>query len=214
MLKPPVPARKLRKSAVKNICRFATAKSETGQSILIESIMEKDFCYYLEFSHRVQKYSPQPETLQLVLSDGSSYEYTPDFKALFASSELTYIEVKPKDLASSDLYQMVFQAAERALAERGIRFQLITEEFIYRAPLLDNLKRLHRYRKESFFNKSDLYHVSKSVPQPTVLGDLIKCLDGRNSLQEIYSWLAFGYVKFDIETEMLSIHTEVFFHVE
>lgn len=99
MPKPPAPARKLRKSAVKNICRFSTAKSETGQSILIESIMEKDFCYYLEFSHRVQMFSPQPETLQLVLRDGSSCEYTPDFKAVFVGSELTYIEVKPKDLA-------------------------------------------------------------------------------------------------------------------
>ncbi len=44
-------------------------------------------------------FSPQPETLQLVLRDGSSCEYTPDFKAVFVGSELTYIEVKPKDLA-------------------------------------------------------------------------------------------------------------------
>lgn len=122
---------------------------------------------YLEFSLRVQMYSPQPETFKLILPDGSSHNYTPDFKALFISNELIYIEVKPKYLASNNHYLQFFQAAEQVLAVRGIGFQVITEEFIHRAPLLGNLKRLHRYCKECFFNKADIYQVAKCVPQPS-----------------------------------------------
>jgi len=51
------PARKLKKSAVKNIVRFPSIKANGGKSILVESILESKYCLHLEFDSTVESYS-------------------------------------------------------------------------------------------------------------------------------------------------------------
>ena len=49
------PARKIRRSSVKNIVRFPSVKSNGGKSILVESILESKYCLHLEFDKAVAR---------------------------------------------------------------------------------------------------------------------------------------------------------------
>lgn len=68
------PARKLKRSAVKNIVRFPPVKANGGRSILVESILESKYCLHLEFDSNVEEYFPQPKTFSLsIASELRSY---------------------------------------------------------------------------------------------------------------------------------------------
>lgn len=97
------PARKLKRSAVKNIVRVSAAKSESGRPILVESILEKKYTLHLDFDANVVRYQPQPKTFELTFDDGSMHTYTPDFEVLFLDGSTSYVEVKPAKYAA-DLY--------------------------------------------------------------------------------------------------------------
>lgn len=88
------PARRLKKSSVKNIVRFPAIKSNEGKSILVGSILELKYCLLLEFNSEVQEYYPQPKTFKIPLPDSTdTFLYTPDFEVHFISG-LSYIILK------------------------------------------------------------------------------------------------------------------------
>lgn len=92
------PARKLKRSAVKNIVRFPPVKANGGKSILVESILESKYCLYLEFDSSVEEYFPQPRTF--TVSVGAELRtYTPDFEVRYVSGGRKYVEVKPSERA-------------------------------------------------------------------------------------------------------------------
>ncbi len=61
---------------------------------------------------------------------------------------------------------------------------------------------------------SNLYRCAGTIIGKVKLSDLIVMLDGQATLREIYTWLALGYLQFNINSEPLTMATEVEFHVE
>lgn len=208
-----IPARKLTRSAVKNIVRFPAIKSNGGKNILVESVLESDFCLHLEFGADVLTYFPQPKTFQVPDSTGFT-TYTPDFEVHYHSGKRCYVEVKPLAKASSDHYQDLFERFARMLIDTQYSFVVVHETPIRQLPLLDNYQKLYRFRKRPALNMRTLHECASTMNFTVPLSVLIAKLKGRSSLKEIYTWLALSYLTFDMENTILTLDTEVKFNVE
>jgi len=157
-----LPARKLRRSAVKNIVRVPSTKSglsEFGEykSILVESILESQYCLHLEFDQSVAQYFPQPKTFQIALRDGQVVRYIPDFEVLYTSGAREYIEVKPHKFASSPRAVELFTCFQSAVQVERSRFKVVDEY---------------------------------AIPRQLKLIDVEKILRKEACLREIYTWIA------------------------
>ncbi len=207
------PARKLKKSAVKNIVRFPAIKANGGKVILVESILESKFCLHLEFDPTVQAYFPQPQTFKVPDRDGETI-YTPDFEVHYTSGARKYVEVKPSKRAASVEYQQLFARFESTLINPNYKFVVVDERAIYQRPLLSNYEKLYQYRKRPLLEMANLHHCAADIRRSMALSQLIARLGNRASLREIYSWLALGYLRFDMHSETLTMSTEVEFYVD
>lgn len=206
------PARKLGKSAVKNIVRFPSVKSAKGKSILVESILESKYCLHLEFDRDVDFYSPQPRTFQLT-EESNVGTYTPDFYVEYISGSRCYVEVKPRKFSESEHHQRKFQLIESLLSQQNIGFSVVNEQEILRQPLLSNLERLYQFRKRPSLDMGNLYKCAQKVSCQMPLSILVEKLGDHAQLREIYTWLALDYLEFDQANEALSFATEVHFNV-
>jgi hypothetical protein len=208
-----IPARKLTRSSVKNIVRFPAIKSNGGKSILVESILESEYCLHLEFDPKVVTYFPQPKTFSVPGQELSS-RYTPDFEVHYLSGKCSYVEVKPLEKASRESYQDLFPRFGATLVDTNYSFITVDELQIRQQPLLSNYGKLYQFRKRPTLDKRNLYTCSDLVNGKVPLSVLISKLDSRATLREIYSWLALGYLTFDIANNLLSMTTEVQFNVD
>ena len=198
------PARKLKRSAVKNIVRFPAIKANLGRTILVESILESNYCLHLEFSKSVKSYKPQPKTFKLSEKD-EEITFTPDFEVELTSGERR---------SETGYYRKVFNSFQESLIGTNITFKVVTEIEICREPMLSNYYKLYRYRKRSsLLDIRNLHNCAPRVKGRIKLSELIADLKGFASLGEIYSWLAWGYIQFDIENEPLNLNTMVNFYV-
>ncbi|TRY33981.1 TnsA endonuclease N-terminal domain-containing protein [Aliiglaciecola sp. M165] len=134
--------RKLTKSAVNNIHRFASFKMD--DFIEVESTLEFDACFHFEYSAKVLEFESQPIGFEYEL-DGKIRSYTPDYLARLETLPSTFYEVKLYKKTLSEIFKSEFKAKQVAAEALGGRLELITENNIRVYPLLDNLKILHRY---------------------------------------------------------------------
>lgn len=211
-LKMNTPARKLKKSAVKNIVRFPPIKANGGKSILVESILESKYCLHLEYDSSVKSYSPQPQTFTVTVDDEQRI-YTPDFEVRYVSGIRKFVEVKPLERAQEEHYQLLFTSFEASLENTDAGFLLVDEIEIYRQPLLSNYEKLYQYRKRPTLDMRNLHQCAEGVGVGMPLSRMIAKLGDKVSLREVYSWLALGYLKFDLNSEPLTMTTEVLFDV-
>jgi len=206
------PARKLKKSAVKNIVRFPPIKANDGKTILVESILESKYCLHLEFDPNVKTYFPQPKKFRIP-SDDVDATYTPDFEIHYVSGARGYVEVKPAEYAAFKHYQQLFSRFETELQKINATFMVVNEREIYQQPLLSNYEKLYQFRKRPSLDMRNLYRCAAGTNLSMRLSHLIARLGDRASLREVYSWLALGYLRFDMNSEPLTLTTEVDFYV-
>lgn len=206
--------RKIKASAVKNICKFPSTKSFTGPShlafkmVLVESLLERDFCFHLEFDQNVEKYFTQPRTYILQSQYLRDRKYTPDFEVHYKNGRKAFIEVK-KDIASLDeVYLHKLELAYEEMRSEGYDFVFVQEDQIRAQPLLSNLMRLQRYRGEKNSIEGPLSTLKKKIPNPESLRDLIQNPFGIQ-VSVIYSLIALGNLNVDIKHNKLSLDMEV-----
>lgn len=197
------PARKIKKSSVKNIVRFPSSKND--RTILLESILESEFALLLEYDSKIETYFEQPETFLLKDENGKTHKYTPDFLLVLTNGQNKYIEVKPESVVNSGKYSKVFDLFKQRALEIGSSFEIITETTIKKEPLLQNLKYFYKYRKNKSINITYLDELASNVSTPVAFKELIQT----SNLKSLYELLAFGYLQFDIHNEIFSINSEV-----
>ncbi|PSV48667.1 hypothetical protein C9J47_09175 [Photobacterium indicum] len=83
--------RKLKHSRVKNLFKFVSAKM--NQVMTVESYLEFDTCFHLEYSSSITSFIAQPEGFIYHL-DEQDLPYTPDFQ-IVENDTAKWIEVKP-----------------------------------------------------------------------------------------------------------------------
>jgi len=206
------PARKFKRSAVKNIVRFPAIKANGGKTILVESILESKYCLHLEFDPNVVTYFPQPKTFKIPDEDEET-TYKPNFEVHYVSGIRSYVGVKSLERASTFHLQQLFARFESTLQYPNVNFLVVDELEIFQQPLLSNYEKLYQYRKRPSLDMRNLHHCAAGIKVSMPLSRLVAKLGDRASLREIYSWLALGYLSFDMSTEQLTMMTEVKFHV-
>lgn len=207
------PARKIQKSAVKNIVRFPSIKANDGKTILVESILESKYCLHLEFDTEVETYFPQPRKFEVPDNDGKSSIYTPDFEVIYNSGIRKYVEVKPSEYAQTEHYQSLFSRFNNFLNDTNTDFLIVSEIEIYQQPLLSNYEKLYQYKKRPLLEMKNLQQCAEDINDSMPLAQLVDSLGDRVHLREIYSWIALGYLRFDMSSEPLDMATEVKFDV-
>lgn len=112
-----------------------------------ESWLEKNFIHVALASPTVVNIFHQPEKLELVLVDGTTCSYTPDFCVHLADATRVICEVKPLKFVKDA--EKVLAAAADAIRARGDHFMVVTDRQIHhnarsaRAILLMRYGRLH-----------------------------------------------------------------------
>lgn len=201
------PARRLRRSAVKNIVRFPAKKSGGSKTILVESLLEAAYCLHLEFSEEVIEYFPQPKTFEVQTNDGEIFDYTPDFEVVSDCEQITYIEVKPKDHLLDKKIEQRIHDSDRFISRMGHGFRLVTDEEIYEFPRFCNLERLYRYRHRNNIDFQKVEKLKKLISEKVVFKSLIN--QNILSIKEAYTWVANGILKFDLDKEVFTMESEV-----
>ncbi|GAA4651562.1 TnsA endonuclease N-terminal domain-containing protein [Kistimonas scapharcae] len=185
--------RKIGKSRSKRIYGFNSTKSE--QHFRVESSLEFDACYHLEFHANISLFQAQPLGYEYK-SFGKTAKYTPDFKAIDShSGQESRLEVKSDKEAESRKFQEIFEHKKAAAEELNTPLDLLTESEIRKEPLLGNLKILYKYRTKSpmdhrHFDIIDLIGAQGPI-QIKVLPQMIG-LEKKHCYPLIYDLLARG----------------------
>ena len=176
--------------------------------ILVESLLEKDFCFHMEFDENVLHYFPQPKTFSFFHESLIKHKYTPDFEIHYVGGGKAYVEVKKNFMGLDDAYLSKLDMAAIEMKASGYDFYRIDESYINVQPFLDNARKLQRYRVGQFVNLESLILLKESVQHPKILGDIINNSSGIG-VDVIYGLIAAGYIKIDLVSEQLSINVEV-----
>ena len=134
--------RHLKHSRVKNLFKFVSAKMNTV--FTVESSLEFDTCFHLEYSSAVKAFEAQPEGFYYAF-EGRDCPYTPDFRVVDQQGNASLIEVKPSDKVADPDFLQRFPIKQQKAFELSSPLKLVTERQIRIDPILGNLKLLHRY---------------------------------------------------------------------
>ena len=205
-------ARVIRQSAVKNIYKFPAIKGG-NKIITLESGLEQQYCLHLEFDPRVIAYRPQPKTFEVHGENGET-KYTPDFQLQLFENRVCFVEVKPAHEAAKSEYQIKFDSFRSRHLAGNTESLIVSEAEIIREPLLENYGILLKYRRRPKIDRGNLLRSVKKVgSEPVQFSSLFSGSSKCASIREAYSWLAHGYLKFNISEVLLSNETEVAFYV-
>lgn len=125
------------------IGRFPSLK--VGRMVSFESLIERDFIYWLEYEPGVSWFEEQP--LTLTYQEGQrTLSYTPDFHVVTPKGHLL-VECKPEQFVNHSANQRKFAAAQTWCASRGWRFQVVTEVQLQQGYRLQNIRRLIQFAR-------------------------------------------------------------------
>lgn len=173
------PARKIKSSTVKNLFKFPSTKTPSHGSaltpyrmVLVESALEKDFCYHLEADTDVSEYYPQPRTFTSAKGEMPKWRYTPDFKVTFKNGVSVYVEVKRSvDEMKERYWYKLGRVAELLRIERSTL--VVADAELIRAPTtLRDLKIAHRYRPRNAKISPKGVQVPTPIDLPEKIADL------------------------------------------
>lgn len=117
-----------------------------ARMVVYESTIERDFLYLLDFERDVTRFEEQPVTIEY-RCDGQVLRYTPDF-AVARADDTCLVECKPLALVDTAENQRKFHAATVWCAERGWRFQVVTDRELRAGHYLENVRLLTRYARQ------------------------------------------------------------------
>jgi hypothetical protein len=157
-----------------NIGNFSSCKMET--SFRYNSLLQKDFMYWLEFDTDVLSYNT-PGIAVNYHSSGKEKSYTPDFQVVRYQKK-QIIEVKSQKTVESEKYIRLYQMLSGLYDETGWTFVVLTESEIRREPILSNIKLLYRYARESFSidEYRNCWEIARSNA-PASLAEIFQILD-------------------------------------
>ena len=108
----------------------------------VESALEFDACFHLEYSHDITSYEAQPEGFIYEFNERPC-PYTPDFRVVDECGNAYFIEVKPSDRVAEPDFLQRFPIKQQKAIELRSPLKLVTERQIRVDPILGNLKLLH-----------------------------------------------------------------------
>lgn len=198
--------RHLKHSRVKNLFKFVSAKM--NQVLTVESYLEFDTCFHLEYSLSITSFIAQPEGFTYRF-EGRELPYTPDFQVI-ENKNLKWIEVKPSRKTQNLEFLARFRAKQAKAQQIGVPLLLVTEKQIRVNPVLNNLKILHRYSGLQSLDSIHLRLLSliQSVGKIRVSDAANKLgIEQAHLLKYSLSLLASGVLSADLSGDELGVHS-------
>jgi hypothetical protein len=171
----------------------------------LESPLEADLCYHLEFDCNVIEYQAQPKSFEYFLDD-ELHSYSPDFEVFYSDGTSAYIEVKFKnDISRISDFDKWKKAITIRAKELNKAFFVLTEEFIRQKWAYENLITIYCSRKASIDNSFLLHIVNKldELEQATI-GELMLGYDPNSEFEQVYRLIFEQKLVADINRELLS----------
>ncbi|MFA8091449.1 TnsA endonuclease N-terminal domain-containing protein [Klebsiella oxytoca] len=179
--------------------------------LTLESSLEFNACFHLEYSTAVKTFEAQPEGFYYNF-DGQICSYTPDFRVTDYSENSYYLEVKPsKRVIHSDFKERFF-AQQQAAIDLSTQLKLITEKQICVEPILNNLMLIHRYAGFQSVTKlhGQIIIILKKSNKTTIYR--LCRITGANEgdiIASALSLISCGKLKSDIVTQKFSSNSQV-----
>lgn len=147
----------------KLITYFPSRKS--GAMVPCESLLEADFCLYLEYLPRVQRYSRSPVRFILKGESKTPSRYTPDFMAILYDYDqsIVFYEIKPDILQAEGRDKKKIERFQSVLAEHGYRLEIIVESQFRQPALIANLAYL--YHASYGYSDSGISQVVRQIAE-------------------------------------------------
>jgi TnsA endonuclease N terminal len=180
-----------------NIGNFSSCKMET--SFRYNSLLQKDFMYWLEFDPDVLSYNTPAITVNYH-SSGKEKSHTPDFQVVRCQKK-QIIEVKSQKTVETEKYIRLYKMLSGLYEETGWMFVVLTEAEIRREPILSNIKLLYGYARESFSINEyrDCWEIARSLA-PATLSEIGAVLDKHQIRRNVLFKLLFhNLVELDIQ---------------
>lgn len=150
---------------------FASQKNDAPMGC--ESLLEADYCVYLEYLPSIISYKAQPYT---VYFRDPALRYTPDFMATLDDGRQVLYEIKSNSGGRDLRWQQRRARIEELLGINGLNFEYV-EEHQFRHPiLLDNLRTLYHFGFNGIASHvlSIIRLLRKQPDQHATIGQLIQ----------------------------------------
>lgn len=152
--------RNLKNFKRKSICRFPSVKGDVPV-VRTEGVLEKDFCYHLEFDPLVLQCQPLGYYYYL---NNEKLGYTPDFEVEIEGGAETYYEIKDRKYLDDNFY-IEFKAKQEQAKILGKELILVCDDFIRQQPKLTNLKRVYGAKRRGRPSRELVKSIKKAFPK-------------------------------------------------
>ncbi|MFT4899036.1 MAG: hypothetical protein ACI9U0_000824 [Flavobacteriales bacterium] len=165
--------RNLKNFKRKSICRFPSVKGDVPV-VRTEGVLEKDFCYHLEFDPLVIQYQCQPLGYYYYLNN-EKLGYTPDFEVEIDGGAETYYEIKERKYIKEG-FETEFKAKQQQAKILGKELILVYDDFIRQEPKLTNLKRVYGAKRRGLPSRELVKLIKEVFPkqQSIIAEDLMQ----------------------------------------
>jgi len=165
--------RNLKNFKRKSICRFPSVKGDVPV-VRTEGVLEKDFCYHLEFDPLVLQYQCQPLGYYYYLNN-EKLGYTPDFEVEIDGGTETYYEIKERKYIKEG-FETEFKAKQEQAKILGKELILVYDDFIRQQPKLTNLKRVYGAKRRGRPSRDLVKLIKEAFPkqQSIIAEDLMQ----------------------------------------
>ena len=171
-----------------------------GHMIVCESRLEKEYVELMQFDRSIQSLKSQAHKL-VYYDEGKKSSYTPDF-IIERKDGKEIIEVKHSK--SLPKHKQKLLDVEIAYSLLGLRFLVLTEEFIRKQPRLANAQLILRYSWEKVSRKSfkALVDHFKDFGTDTI-GSVLEKLSPKGVLMgELYKLIFHGIIMLDFDKQI------------
>jgi hypothetical protein len=147
---------------------------KVDRMVSFESLLERDFIYWLEFELTVSWFSEQPLTLSYQYGQRTLH-YTPDFHVI--KQDRNYlVECKPAEFVVRVENQRKFEAAQTWCAQQNWCFQVVTDVDLNQGYRLHNIKRLCQFARYPVAPglKTRVLTFLKEASRPITLADVMQ----------------------------------------
>nr|WP_287836502.1 TnsA endonuclease N-terminal domain-containing protein [Halomonas sp.] len=179
--------------------------------LIVESSLEFDACFHFEYTSSISSYVAQPEGFYYSYQ-GKQLPYTPDFLIIDKAHGSRFIEVKPFAEIEDEEFRDKFRCRQKSASDHGVPLLLITDKKIRIAPVLSNLKLLHRY--SGLKSVSSLHLMLLDIVRESGearIRDLVKKTGEPSGLvlASVISCLSVGEINSDLSVNKLGMDTIV-----
>ena len=176
---------------------FISCKMKT--SVWYESVLQRDFMYWLEFDPDVVSYTTSTKPLKYY-NKGKEELYYPDFQVI-RHQKKQVVDLKFQKTIKSKKYRQLYPLLYDVCRDAEWEYTVLTESQVKQEPTISNIKLLYRYAREDF--SIDEYENCLSILKSTVpasLSEIYELLDCQNIRKNVlFKLLFYSFVEINLK---------------